>query len=188
MRLLAGAALALLLAPAARAADTTAPVIEHKPVPYTAKGAKFVEVFAKITDEDKFYPQVFYRYGPGEYSKPVDMKPVKGQKGSWGAALDIKGDLLEYYIEAYDDSGNGPGRSADPEKPWRVDTSGAGGAIASTPPPPPPKKAEPPPPPAPKRTAIATTAPAWASSPAACSAAWRSRPRTTPTRPASRIH
>ncbi|HEX4384727.1 MAG TPA: hypothetical protein VH083_17330, partial [Myxococcales bacterium] len=36
----------------------------------------------------------------------------------------IKGDVLEYYLEAYDELGNGPSRSGDPDKPWHVDTSG----------------------------------------------------------------
>ena len=152
MRALAAASLALLLASAARAEDTAAPVIEHKPVVSTERGAKFVEVFAKITDESKFFPQVFYRYGAGTYQKPLDMKAVKGQKNQWGAAIEVKGDLVEYYIEAYDEYGNGPGRAGDPEKPFRVDTTGEGGAIAAAPPPAPaPKKAEPPPAPPPVR-------------------------------------
>lgn len=159
MRVIAASILALLLAPEARAAeDTSAPVVEHTPVQFTKKGDKVVEVFAKITDESKFFPQVFYRYGAGEYSKPLDMKPVKGQKNMYGAAPFIKGDLLEYYIEAYDDLGNGPGRAGSPEKPFRVDTSGAGGLVAEAKPPPPPppqKKVEEPPPPPPRKTQVA---------------------------------
>ncbi|MCA1828122.1 MAG: hypothetical protein ABR567_04490 [Myxococcales bacterium] len=136
-----------LLASAARAEDTAAPVIQHTPVKYTQRGDKFIQVFAKITDESKFFPQVFYRYGLGEYQKPIDMKAVKGQKDTWGANIQIKGDVAEYYIEAYDELGNGPGRSADPDKPWRVDTSGQGGLVAEVAPPP---VVKPPPAPAPK--------------------------------------
>ena len=119
------AALVLLLSAAARADDTAAPVIEHTPVTSTARGAKFVQVFAKITDESKFFPQVFFRYGSGaEYQKPLDLKRVQGTKNDWGSNIPVKGDLVEYYIEAYDELGNGPGRSGDPDKPYRVDTSG----------------------------------------------------------------
>ena len=146
------AALFALSGTAARADDTAAPLIEHTPVRYTERGAKFVQVFAKITDESKIFPQVFFRYGPGEYQKPVDMKPVKGQRSIFGANVPIKGDLCEYYIEAYDELGNGPGRSADPDKPWRVDTSGQGGMVAEVVPPPkpkPPPRVEPAPAPAP---------------------------------------
>ena len=48
MRAFAAAAFALLLASAARADDTAAPVIEHKPVTSAERGAKFVQVFARI--------------------------------------------------------------------------------------------------------------------------------------------
>ena len=158
-RLLTVAAVfALSTATAARADDTAAPVVEHTPVKFTERGEKWVKVFATITDESKFFPQVFYRYGAGEYQKPLDMKPVKGQKNMWGANIPIKGDVVEYYIEAYDELGNGPGRSADPDKPWRVDTSGQGGMVAEAAPPP-PVKAAPPPPPPPRHIEAAPTPP-----------------------------
>lgn len=173
MRSVAAAALILALSAAARALasqgpggrpamdDTAAPVIEHTPVTSTPRGSKFVQVFARITDESKFFPQVFYRYGPGEFQKPLDMKPVKGMKSQYGANIPVKGDVVEYYVEAYDELGNGPGRSGDPEKPWHVDTSGMGDAVAQaapaakpwTPPPAPAPapvvQAAPPPPPRP---------------------------------------
>ncbi|SRR5712691_2632339 len=161
MRALAAASFALLLTSAVRAEDTAAPVIEHKPVTSTERGVKFVAVFAKITDESKFFPQVFFRYGAGPFEKPLDMKRVMGQKDMWGANIPVKGDLVEYYVEAYDEYGNGPGRAGDPEKPFRVDTTGEGGAVVTpTPPPPtpvpkPPPVVHPPPPPA----AVATRAP-----------------------------
>ena len=149
-------ALALFASTAARADDTAAPVISHTPIRYTERGAKFVQVFAKITDESKFFPQVFYRYGAGEYQKPLDMKPVKGQKDSYGANIPVKGDVAQYYIEAYDELGNGPGRSGDPDKPWKVDTSGQGGMVAEVAPPP---VVRPTPPPAPAPRFEPTPAP-----------------------------
>src|SRR5260370_664125 len=143
MRSLVAGAL-LLAAWSASAEDTAAPVIDHKPVTKTEKGAKWVQIFARITDESKFFPQVFFRYGSGEYQKPIDMKKVQGQKDEWGANVPIKGEVVEYYLEAYDEYGNGPGRSGSPEKPWRVDTTGEP-AIAQAPPAPPPPVKEPPP-------------------------------------------
>jgi hypothetical protein len=145
MRSMLAAALALLISQAARAEDTAAPVVEHTPVTSTASGAKAVQVFAKITDESKFFPQIFFRYDAGPYEKPVDMKPVKGSKNQFGGNIPIKGDSVEYYVEAYDEYGNGPGRAADPDHPFKVDTSG-GQAVAKAPPPPPKPAAEAPPP------------------------------------------
>ena len=145
IRQLACALSALLISTAALADDTAAPVIDHTPVTRVSPGAKAVQVFAKITDESKFYPQVFFRYPGGDFSdnKAIDMKIVKGSKNEYGANIPIKGPSLDYYIEAYDDYGNGPGRSGDPAHPHKVDTSGEA-PVAKAEPPPAPKKAEPP--------------------------------------------
>ena len=148
MRSFLAAAAVLLLASAARADDTAAPVVTHTPVKSVAAGGKFVQVFARITDDSKFYPQVFYRYAPGEYAKPVDMKAVKGQKDQWGGNIPVQGRYVEYYLEAYDEFGNGPGRAGDPEHPFRVEL---GGEVAQAEPP--AAKAEPRAEPAPLRLA-----------------------------------
>jgi hypothetical protein len=118
----AAAAVLLLCGTAARAEDTSPPVISHTPVVRGDKG-KQTPVFAKITDESKMFPQVFFRFGPGSgYEKPIDMKPVKGQKNQWGANLPPPaGNVIEYYLEAYDEFGNGPARAGDPERPFRVE-------------------------------------------------------------------
>ena len=125
MRSISSAAAAVLLlcgGAAARADDTSPPVISHTPVSRGDKG-KQTPVFAKITDESKIFPQIFLRFGPGSaYEKPIDMKPVKGQKNQWGGnLLSPPGNVLEYYIEVYDEFGNGPARAGDPDRPFRVD-------------------------------------------------------------------
>src|SRR5438445_4620641 len=112
----------LLFCTAARADDTAPPVITHTPVAKGEKG-KQTPVVARITDESKIFPQVFYRFVAGaQYEKPIDMKLVKGQKNQWGANLPPPpGSVLEYYIEAYDEFGNGPARAGDPDKPFAID-------------------------------------------------------------------
>jgi hypothetical protein len=131
-RICAVALLAFSASAAARAEDTKPPVIDHTPVTSVTKGSKWVQIFAKITDESKFFPQVFYRYGSGAYEKPIDMKAVKGEKHMYGGNVPVKegAPFVEYYIEAYDELGNGPARAGDPEKPIRVDT-GLGVASAA---------------------------------------------------------
>jgi hypothetical protein len=117
------AAVLLLFGAAARAEDDTSPpVIAHTPVTRGDRG-KSTLLTAKITDESKIFPQVFFRFGTsGPYEKPLDMKPVKGQKGQWSAALPPSpANVIEYYIEAYDEFGNGPGRAGEPGKPFRID-------------------------------------------------------------------
>jgi hypothetical protein len=118
----AAAAVLLLCGAAARADDTSPPVISHAPVSRGEKG-RHTPLFARITDESKIFPQVFFRYGPGSaYEKPIDMKPVRGQRNQWGANLPPPpGNVIEYYIEAYDEFGNGPARAGDPDRPFRID-------------------------------------------------------------------
>ncbi len=121
--MIVGAAAAVLVfCAAARADDSAPPVISHAPVTRGDRG-KQTPVFAKITDESKIFPQVFFRFGPASpYEKPIDMKQVKGQKNQWGANLPAPpGNVLEYYIEAYDEFGNGPARAGDPDRPFRIE-------------------------------------------------------------------
>jgi hypothetical protein len=125
MRSISSAAAAVLLlcgGAAARADDTSPPVISHAPVSRGEKGRQ-TPVFARITDDSKIFPQIFFRFGPGSaYEKPIDMKPVKGQKSQWGGNLPSPaGNVIEYYIEAYDEFGNGPARAGDPDRPFRID-------------------------------------------------------------------
>ena len=116
------AAVILLCGASARADDTSPPVISHSPVVRGERG-KPTTLTARITDESKIFPQVFFRFGSsGSYEKPLDMKAVRGQKGQWTATLPPPpGNTIEYYIEAYDEFGNGPARAGDPEKPFRID-------------------------------------------------------------------
>ena len=116
------AALVLLCGPATRADDTNPPVIAHTPVTRGDKG-KQTPLFARITDESKIFPQVFFRFGPASgYEKPIDMKQVRGQRNQWGANLPAPpGNVIEYYLEAYDEFGNGPARAGDPDRPFRIE-------------------------------------------------------------------
>jgi hypothetical protein len=133
-KVVATAFAAILISTAARAVDNEGPVITHTPVTSAAPGG-YVEVIAKITDASKFFPQVFYRYdSSGGWLKPLDMKPVKGQPNTFGANFPVRGTTIEYYIEAYDELGNGPGRAGSPEAPLRVRV-GAEPKVSAAPPP-----------------------------------------------------
>jgi len=116
------AAVLFLCGASARAEDTDAPVIAHAPVARGERG-KATTLTARITDESKIFPQVFFRFGSsGPYQKPLDMKPVKGQKAQWSATLPPPaGNSIEYYLEAYDEFGNGPARAGEAERPFRID-------------------------------------------------------------------
>ncbi len=133
--LLAGAVAtvaSLCFAPAARADDTAAPVIVYTPPPSGSLPKAAFTVTAKITDESKFFPQVFFRQGSGKFEKALDMKKTKSGKDTYEATIPYKGDQLEFYIEAYDEFGNGPARAGDPEGPFKL-------TLGETAPPPPPQ-------------------------------------------------
>lgn len=159
--LFAGAFAALFAASAARADDNTPPVISYTApaAGTTPKGA--LTIAANITDESRFFPQIFFRHGAaGPFEKPIDMKKRAGTANTYEGTIPYKTDLVEYYIEAYDDYGNGPARAGDPDKPFKI----ALGEIQAVVPPPPMVAANKPPPPAPANNPGAngksTTAPA----------------------------
>ena len=112
-----------LVSPAARAEDTEPPKITFTPVTTAKKGAP-VHISAKITDQSKFFPQVFYKWDGGAFEKAIDMKAMKGKKAKnmYEAFIPAKGQTtLEYYLEAYDEQGNGPSRAGTPEAPFKID-------------------------------------------------------------------
>ncbi len=119
MRAACALAAILFLASAARAEDTESPVITYSPPSAGNAPRGTFLVSAKITDASKVYPQLFFRYRPGPYEKVIDMKPAKG-KDVYEAMIPYGGDRLEFYLEAYDDVGNGPGRAGSPEWPFRI--------------------------------------------------------------------
>ena len=117
--LFALALFALLSSPAARAGDSTPPSIAH--IPAHSIAGQPIHVQAHITDESRIFPQVFYRYGStGPFEPPVDFKKVKGQKDEYEATIPYKPGPIDYYLECYDEFGNGPARAGSPESPLRV--------------------------------------------------------------------
>lgn len=110
----------VLAAGAAQAADTAAPVLTHTPVTHAPVGP--LKITAKVVDESRIFPQVFFRQGgSGPFEPPSDLKRVKGSKDTYEALIPAKAGPLDYYVECYDEYGNGPARSGSPEAPHRVE-------------------------------------------------------------------
>lgn len=128
------AALALVLL----AADEEAPSVEHAP-PAGAVLARDLELRARFKDASEiFAPTLYYRpRGESRY------RAVAMQRKDDAYAAIVPGRALytdlEYYVEVYDEFGNGPARSGQPESPHRVDVD--------EPPQAPTPAAHPPPPP-----------------------------------------
>ncbi len=104
--------------------DVDPPSINHTPVTKSLKG-KPVAISARITDPSGvFQPVVYVRrkgMGTGEYI-PIKMIASRLTQGDYTveipAAL-VSADL-EYYLEAYDNAGNGPARAGSPENPMAL--------------------------------------------------------------------
>ena len=101
------------LVPPAGAADTTPPQLSHTPVTRSSPGPVLISV--GVTSERKVYPQVFTRSLGGPWKTPIDLK--KGKSGKWEATLTLGEQPIEYYVECYDEIGNGPAHVGDAEKP-----------------------------------------------------------------------
>jgi len=117
-------------APAEEAAkgpvDNDPPVLTHTPVS-TAKKGKPLTITAHATDPSGVFGPVLYlrkRGMPATDYIPMRMGPSKiGTPGDYAvdipAAL-VSVDALEYYLEAWDNAGNGPSRAGSPERPFPV--------------------------------------------------------------------
>lgn len=124
----AGAVLLLfVVTPAFAQDDTEPPAISHDEVK-SARVGEPVVIGATITDPSGvFDPTLLYRVGgDGEFLR-LPMTKVPGQGDAWDEdrfEATIPGDVvsgdLEYFIEAFDEMGNGPARYADADLPVKV--------------------------------------------------------------------
>jgi hypothetical protein len=114
----------LLLWVAARpayAADTAMPRIVHEACSEYEKGRPF-NIVARFEDESKLFdPKVMYRtrFGSRWKSVPLEKVPASESFQATIEANDLRGPL-EYFIEVFDEYGNGPARMGSPETPIRV--------------------------------------------------------------------
>jgi hypothetical protein len=107
-------------------ADNDPPVLTHTPVT-TAKKGKPLTVTAHATDPGGvFGPVLFLRKKGMQATEYIPMRMAASKTGAAGdyaveipAAL-VSVDALEYYIEAWDNAGNGPARSGSPEAPHPI--------------------------------------------------------------------
>lgn len=114
--------LAVLFAVGVGAADHEPPAIEHVPLSRAARGSP-VEIEAVISDPSGvFAPQVLARSVGTRRYFAFPMEDRGG--GAFAATLPqsfFAGGAFEYFIEAYDELGNGPARAGSPEKPVKVE-------------------------------------------------------------------
>lgn len=123
----------------ARAADTSPPRITHAPLATVPLGES-VTIEAKIEDESPIFdPAVLVRFEGDDGFLRVPMTATEG--GRYAAVIPISGKsgVVRYFIEAFDENGNGPSLVGSAEAPLSF-------ALVE---PPPPQPEEPAPPPEP---------------------------------------
>lgn len=111
--------IALAMPKLAVAADEQPPQIEHEPCEFFAQGKDF-DLMARFFDESPIFdPKVIYRSGDQGAWRHV---PFVSEQGSdtFRARIQTAGAPIEYFIEVFDENGNGPARYGSPEAPVRI--------------------------------------------------------------------
>lgn len=125
----------------ARAMAAEGPVIEHAPVTSCTRNA-ILTLSATIRaapGKAIFEPKVFVRVKRVDGFVRLAMEPVAGVKDGFAAQLPaaLTQSDFDYYLEAFDEDGNGPSRKGSPKAPIHVKTT----EPPALPPPPPPPPA-----------------------------------------------
>ncbi len=115
------AATAVVLFGAALArAQSAGPSMEHTPIVQATAGQPLTISATIHSANGVFQPVVLFRH-PGEATWRK-QELLAGANGVYAMTLPgsaVDGDL-EYYLEAYDNDGNGPARAGSPESPFRI--------------------------------------------------------------------
>lgn len=114
----------VLLAPLPAAASPSAPVIAHEPLSSFAKG-EALTFKAKIRSpigKAIFSPAVFLCFPGVEAPLRIPLALVAGEANTFAAQVppNLTQADFEYFIEAFDEEGNGPSRLGSPEAPIRA--------------------------------------------------------------------
>ncbi len=139
-----------LMLPSVASADTEPPVITHVRVKQAIL-KQDVKIRARINDESEiFAPAVYVRsVGDKQYDNLAMTRVDNGYEAIIPAEKVTQG--LEYFIEAFDEHGNGPTREGGPDDPILIKVFEKPPVVVPPPPPPPDIAKVPPPPPPPKK-------------------------------------
>jgi hypothetical protein len=102
--------------------DDDPPLIAHAQIKQAMHNKPLVFT-AHITDPSGVFQPVLYlrKRGTGDYL-PIKLIASKAVQGDYAVEVDAKliSVDLEYYIECYDNAGNGPARVGNPENPFEI--------------------------------------------------------------------
>ncbi len=116
--------------------DNQPPLIEHQPLA-SAPPKQSITIKAKIVDNSKIaFPRIYYRQVGETKYQFVTMQFKNNLFLADIPAFMVSQKGVEYYIEAFDEHGNGPAHFGEPEAPLRIAikiTAQAPRSISSTP-------------------------------------------------------
>jgi glycosidase len=112
--------------------DRQPPIIRHLPVQRAQPGRR-IEIDARIEDEGGIaFPRLYYRStGDSEY-QVVRMKTEGARVTATIPGFAVRYDGVEYYLEVFDQAGNGPTLHAMPERPHRISVTKSQAVAPST--------------------------------------------------------
>jgi hypothetical protein len=115
--LLATAVVVIFTPAVASAADTSPPVIKHTPVTKVTRGENLI-VMAHMKDDSAIFGATLWYRAPNT-TLYASAEMIRKGEDLWGASIPVTSDI-EYYIEAYDEFGNGPSWAGSPKTPFLV--------------------------------------------------------------------
>ena len=103
----------------ASAEDSEPPTLKHESI---GEAPLYEPIRFNVSIEDVsgvFAPSIYYRYvGQGEY-RVVELTKREAVYTAQISGSEVTGDI-EYFIEAFDEQGNGPSRLGSPNQPFRI--------------------------------------------------------------------
>jgi hypothetical protein len=130
-------ALILLLGSVGRLAgaeETSPPTIEHDRISTCAKGEPLVIQARIVSTAGKkiFTPAVYVKLSGADVFTKLSMQPHPTAAEIFVARLpaSFTEQDFSYYVEAYDEDGNGPSRAGSPEAPYSVTVKTSGTPVA----------------------------------------------------------
>jgi len=126
------------------AADDTPPRIQHTP-PTSAQAGQPLSIEATVEDESGVFEPMLYHRAKGAPTYSATQLVPAGGKKYVAAIVTPASPELEYFIEAFDNKGNGPSRPGMPEQPHRIRIGGGSAPIVASAPEEAPVESAPPP-------------------------------------------
>ena len=132
--------------------DSTPPILVHEVLARAVRGED-LRIAARISDDQSgvFNPQVCWRNLFATDFECAALAPAGGDAYAFAIPARAVADGFAYYLEAFDNAGNGPARSGDPKSPHAVSleekgapperpaaATGPAATVACAPPPAPP--------------------------------------------------